>query len=302
MSLTSLLSDPEVRYKLREHFPTPPFTTTLELRAAPVTRNYSLVGTAFDYLLRFYLGRRFKSRSFMRTSLVADEGFLRIMTDVSTPKLAGIGNTLFYRSRSRSRRDKKHLLRLLSEQYGQAKANYLSYYSNGVLTDDFIRSTLFLARLDCYYRGSGREGINFFQSIDKDDIKDLRRLISLVGHTPLIDGEECYLNPTFGKASELVYGADADIIVDNTLIEIKVTRSAKLPRRGLDQLIGYYILSLIGGINGDRTNRPIKNIGIYFARHGYLWTMPISSLARKKEISIFKDWFVDYAKKYYSEE
>ncbi|RLJ00615.1 MAG: hypothetical protein DRP08_06425 [Candidatus Aenigmatarchaeota archaeon] len=40
----------------------------------------------------------------------------------------------------------------------------------------------------------------------------------------------CILNPTFGRASELVHGADCDLVIDDTIIDIKTTQETKFRR------------------------------------------------------------------------
>ncbi|WP_041077424.1 hypothetical protein [Thermotoga caldifontis] len=57
MSLTSFLKDEEVRNAFRKFFKIPKFNVSAELLAPTFTENYSLAGTAFDYLLRFYVKR-----------------------------------------------------------------------------------------------------------------------------------------------------------------------------------------------------------------------------------------------------
>ncbi len=49
------------------------------------------------------------------------------------------------------------------------------------------------------------------------------------------------LNPTFSGSKD-VGGADADLIVGKTLIDIKSTKSARLRREDLYQLVGYTLL------------------------------------------------------------
>jgi len=57
MSLTDFIKLPDVRARFRAEFPKPNFDVQQELlAAAPNGNNYRLVGTAFDYLLRFYMG------------------------------------------------------------------------------------------------------------------------------------------------------------------------------------------------------------------------------------------------------
>lgn len=56
MSLTKFLGIKDVRARFRQEFPNHfNIRTKVPLLAAPLTKNYALVGTAFDYLLRFYL-------------------------------------------------------------------------------------------------------------------------------------------------------------------------------------------------------------------------------------------------------
>ena len=82
----------------------------------------------------------------------------------------------------------------------------------------------------------------------------------------------------------------------DTLIDLKVTKNLKIEREYFNQIIGYYILSLIGKINFEYSGKIIKNVAIYFARHGLLWKIPVSSLGDEKKIEAFKTWFVSYFK------
>ena len=86
------------------------------------------------------------------------------------------------------------------------------------------------------------------------------------------------LNPVFGYGSRLVGGADADMIIDGTLIDIKTTKDPTFKEDYYYQLVGYYILSLLGRIDTSywksRNNAAVHRIGIYFSRHGVLHTFP----------------------------
>lgn len=55
MSLTDFIEIPEIKEWLRQEFIMPKLTEKREILAPPISTNYSLVGTAFDYLLRFYI-------------------------------------------------------------------------------------------------------------------------------------------------------------------------------------------------------------------------------------------------------
>jgi hypothetical protein len=58
MSLTSFLDIPDVRAKVKSLRPKLPRKISAPLKIEPRSKRYSLVGTAFDYLLRFEIQRR----------------------------------------------------------------------------------------------------------------------------------------------------------------------------------------------------------------------------------------------------
>lgn len=85
------------------------------------------------------------------------------------------------------------------------------------------------------------------------------------------------LNPTFDGSRD-VGGADADLIIDGCLIDIKTTINPKLSANWLYQLLGYVLL--------DYNNRyEIEQVGIYFARQQKLIQWSLESLLRDLAVS-----------------
>jgi hypothetical protein len=291
MSLTSILSDKNnnrLRDKLKIEFMRPDFKLKTEVKAAPLTKNYGIVGTAFDYLMRFYLQHHNKNTFIQKENWVADNAYKNLTNHLSKTTRKQI-QTGYFEDKAFKTKD---LLKIITDQYSQTKKNYSQFVIDGQLSNDLISNAIYLAKLDVYFRkGIIDQNFDFHNS---DDVKDLTALISLVDKQKFIAKEKCYFNPTFGKGSKLVGGADADLIIDNTLIDIKATQHLKLDRPHLNQVLGYYILSLIGGVNNKPNERPIENIGIYFARHGELWTIPIIQFGDERKFEEFKDWFVAY--------
>ena len=78
------------------------------------------------------------------------------------------------------------------------------------------------------------------------------------------------LNPTF-KGSPDVWGADADLIADDCLIDIKSTINPKLSRNCLYQILGYALLDYDDELG-------IQEVGIYFARQGVTLLWPLQTL------------------------
>ena len=106
------------------------------------------------------------------------------------------------------------------------KKVYQTYLKDGILSDDILRMAILLAKIDPIYRaGYVDQNINV---VDNRDIQDLRNLINLVDKNSFIANKMCLLNPTFGKASVLVGGADADIVIDNQIIDFKTTKFLQL--------------------------------------------------------------------------
>ena len=263
MSLTSLVALPEAAARIRRHFRKPRFRFMRPLLASPQTENHALVGTAFDYMLRFLVGRLNP-------------------TAVSHSWLAEAGSR-FLRGENRHAAE-----RWVKEAVRQEAA----YRASGQPTGDLFLSCLRLAHLDMVCRS----GIiaEFFGIVDARDVEDMRCLTTVVPWDHFRAQEVCVLNPCFGWASERVGGADADILVDDTLIELKTTKEASFSvGNALDQLIGYWALSELAGVDGA-PNARIRQIGIYFARHGLLWRTPLSSLATTVEGEAFLSWLRGY--------
>ncbi|WP_213069418.1 MULTISPECIES: hypothetical protein [Methylomicrobium] len=57
MSSTTFLTKPDIRERFSSEFTKPKLQVKKEILAPPLTKRYSLVGTAFDYLLRFHIER-----------------------------------------------------------------------------------------------------------------------------------------------------------------------------------------------------------------------------------------------------
>jgi hypothetical protein len=80
----------------------------------------------------------------------------------------------------------------------------------------------------------------------------------------------------------LVGGADADLVIDSTLIDVKTTIELKLTRQYYNQLICYYMLYLIGGMD-NHSDLKLDRLGIYFSRYDYLWTFPIGQVGNEQD-------------------
>jgi hypothetical protein len=270
MSLTSFLkSSADVRERLKSDFLMPPLGNTRELLAPPLSKG-SLVGNAFDYLLRFYI-ERLNPKAIASEWIAEKAALCDIEFDDCTVCLPDIVT--------------------------EARENHAAYLKTGEIGDKLLRSVLCLGQLEVVHRrgllhGGDDSYFRTIGTIDPNDVQDLRRLISLVQPEMFRTTKACLLNPGFGRAaSELVGGADCDLVIDDALIDIKTVKEFELKREYFNQLIGYYVLSKIGGIQKAPKGHQIKKLGIYFARHGHLWLFDVSAIIQEKQLSDFIGWF-----------
>ena len=129
-----------------------------------------------------------------------------------------------------------------------AKEEYHSYLAGREAkpNEKLIRASMGLAQLDLVYR----IGLLELAPIKHAVVEDLRTLLALVHPENFKAKRTCVLNPTFGRASELVGGADGDAFIDGTLIDFKINKHLKMKRDIFNRLLGYYCLSCIDGIEG----------------------------------------------------
>ena len=317
MSLTKFLEKKDVRKRFREFFPKPRFTVKKEIIAPPLTENYTKVGTAFDYLLRFYIKSLNPqaicnkwiseiSINLLKEIIKANE-LLEKNQSIKNLRMVNVElvvEKLFklLKSIEKHHNIKKHKekIKFIKKCYYQvekivseAKKIYFTFISDGQITQKLIESTLLLAQVDLIYRPV-RISRNL-GGFNKNDVKDLKSLISLVNHDTFKANKICILNPTFGKASALVGGADADLVIDDALIDIKTTKLFQMKREYYNQLIGYYILYRISGIDGMPTNHQIKRLGIYFSRFKYLHLYNIKDILDETNFPEFIEWFKERA-------
>ena len=275
MSLTSFLKDnADVRECFRQEFKKPKFLAKNDLVAPPLTTRYSTVGTAFDYLLRFFV-QHLNPHTVDRGNWVAESAVERLAGDA---KLYAKGEKIVSRARK----------------------ELASFLTNGQMSEALIESALSLATLDPIFRaGRGHETIG---DVHKDDVQDLKNLISAVDKKPFTANNLCMINPNFGSASVLVGGADADIVVDDTIIDIKTTKKLSLDRSFLDQVLGYYVLHHISGVGELNPKPTITKVAIYFSRYGYLYSMHLSDLVDSATFPKFSRWFQKRAAKAFPSE
>ena len=293
MSLTSILKEAKYRSMFKDRFPKPECNLSGEMLACPQTKNYAIIGTAFDYILRFYI--EMTNPDVKSTVWIAEHGLneLRLRSGDYIYEYAGDKMRIIKNDSGESLQNEdsdicRKLYLDLEIKYEQIRKEYKQYLNDGIMTRDLLGGSIVLAQLDGVYRA---RYINGFNPIDEKDIDDLENLLNVAKKIDFFStSSKCLLDPTFGQGSKLVGGADADLIIGDTLIDIKTVMQPT--QKYLDvwlQIVGYYILNMI---NNDEYK--IKSIGVYFSRHGMLRTFPVNMLG---DIDSFIDSFIQSFKK-----
>lgn len=267
MSLTSFVAMPEVKAQFKATFHLRGSHFALEphpMIAPPQTTNYALVGTAFDYLMRFAIERH-------NTQVQTNKWIAEAVVDL--PFFDAFDD------------EQAFLARGFVEQARIHQGNYLA---DGVLTDELLRSCLLLAQVDPFIRsGSLYEP---FGVINLGDVVDLKNVYAALPLEQIRTTAVCLLNPMFDH-SRLVHGADCDLLLDGKLIDIKTTKYLQVKAEYVIQLLGYYSLHRLGGISHAPSGHPIDCLGIYFSRHGYLATFPVVDIVDEEKMPAFLAWF-----------
>lgn len=317
MSLTSLLKDSALKAKFRAHFPRPKASIDGAILAPRTGRHPMLIGTAFDYLLRFHVKRVFPSANDRRW--IAEEAVDRIkyasgryayVDGIVRPLDMGVPvddqfpdakkMVMFPNQKKQNTRllpgdvfiqddAKLEAIGLAEAVIADAREQYGSFIRDGVLADGLARAALMLGKLDSFYRAEYMDDNTFNADYDgvDDDIADLKGLFGVAVDSGLFRPKRSAdLNPDFGKGSSLVGGADADLMLDGTLVDIKTVKDLSFTQNMYNQLLGYYALSTV------ERNLEISSVGIYFSRYGIMHTIPTDDMEEAADTIV--GWFREH--------
>lgn len=294
VSLTGFLDRPEVLARVKSLRPKLPRKIPAPLKVEPRTKRYMLVGTAFDYLLRFELQRLAPHAQSGRwiaeyaPELIYKENG---STAVARDLLIGAPSDIYMLPEKVAICCREIISNAKHDLAKYVNAQQPTYELKHLLAGHAIR----LAKLDSVVRASRLEPT--FQHADPDDVEDLLSLLDIAPFESLLS-DVLMLNPDFGETSRIVGGADADLISSDLLIDFKTTKKGEMGASDLDQLLGYLFLA-----RKQRNIKPefpaIDRLGLYFSRHGYLWSVEARAWTENPEFMEIEQWFFDHAKEYF---
>ena len=252
MSLTAVLETPEARAFLKSRIARPAHFTVPKVRVPAAGANPWLLGIAFDYAFRLGLAARHTCEE---QSWVAEgaAGRLRLQ---------------------RSDHDAARAEAVLAE----ASDTLADFGPDQELAGAHARACYLLSGLDLVVRPGCVDHVGVEPS--EADLDELTALYGVVPWAQFAPQRRLVLNPTFGDGSRLVGGGDADIVLDDLLIDLKTSRNTGLVTRDLRQIVGYALLANSYRVDSKLPQEPIKQVALYQARAAALTAWPLSEICR----------------------
>jgi len=192
--------------------------------------------------------------------------------------------------------DKWDLAKGFEKQIKLARAVVTRYASSKEVSWlQLARAALNVAQVDVHLRRPPMDLLDDPPGLyyHKSEVAELKQLADLwqMKATWHRSRETVVLCPTFGEGSLMVGGGMGDMLLDDTLMDIKCVSEMKFRREYFNQLVGYCILAEIGGIDGAPPGHRIRNIAVYFARHGETRTMSLDEVMYPGTMSATVAWF-----------
>lgn len=211
-----------------------------------------LVGTAFDYVARFIL----KKYQYSINGIITNE-----KTYVAKKGL----DILICKDDSKAEK---------AEQCYEKALDLIDEYikTSNVDIVQIINVAIFLAKLEYVYRSGYIQNAEIIRILFTkesqnviDEIYNLQDSFEknfINNHFKMKENPyTVFYNPTFGMCSAVVGGADADIIMDNTIIDFKTTKNLNSIKKDFEQILGYYLFSK------NLNMESVDSISLYLVRY-----------------------------------
>jgi hypothetical protein len=226
----------------------------------------SLLGTAYDYMLRWHL----------ETPYIKNMHFEELIVYISQNSVAVNGLKTFIRNNEESHNAYK--LGAAVSHFKAIVVEIANFIKHGMNEERYLVSLHQLYAYDATYRSGKSEYVDkvmknttYRHLKTMDELREMRAVMlksDIVKE--YLNTSDKYLNPSFGN-SHLLGGADADLIIGDRLVEIKATMESVVQKSHLRQLVGYAILSKLDGLE-------IEEISIYFPEYDFEEVMNLSDV------------------------
>jgi hypothetical protein len=289
---TEFITKSEVRKRISREYPNPGEGAESNLEIEHVSYEHSLLGQAFDYLIRMWL-----------------ESQCNEVHDPHEGRLGGDWTAnLSYTSRRLIRSawgpESEEENEAINVALRRADRKREQFRKTGMNANNAIDAALVYSGLD--HNIGIDDGTVEANSFEDEIVTELQALFHLFRKQDVLIGDSVIISPDFGERS-CILEVHGDFIVEDTLIDVKTTENPEFDAEYWRQLLAYYILNdihreLIQNREDREMEVPyphISTVGVYFARYGELKTVDVDDyLQPREDYKRFRAWFVDRAIEY----
>jgi hypothetical protein len=282
IGVTDFISKSEIRDRIRRDFPNPGVDVEGDIRVMHNAYEHSLLGQAFDYLIRIWLETNcetvhdphtdFRYRGDWTSSMGYTHSRYADGYDPEKVRDHTIGEEDDY-DRAFKRAEKKREL----------------FNKTGMNVNDAIDASLVYSGLD--HNIGLDDGTLRVNSFEGDVVTELQDLFHVLREQDTLIGESVIISPIFGERSFVLEG-HADFIINDALIDVKVTEDPAFKPEYWRQLLAYYILNdihrelraaKIDSYGSDVPYPELSAVGIYFARYGELQMINVEEYLKPQD-------------------
>ncbi|MCD8327033.1 MAG: hypothetical protein LUC90_10250 [Lachnospiraceae bacterium] len=259
------------------------------------SRYYStLAGTAFDYAARFITARYAGGNC----------GEENEVTSTATAELNSFYGLVAVQKMIGGEAYKK-----MHDRYVELLSRVKAYFKQPEADHSILSEPCcYFARLEHIYRSGGilpKDGYEVLLKNEPQEVyDDLKRLCDVFFETFITSGivhkgSKVVFNPTFGKESTLLGGADADIFIDGVLYDFKAAKESRYRWQEVAQIYVYYLLHDLNVMtelglctetdyekkaqSQHMIAEGIDKIALYKARFGVIESLDVSLIKGKLE-------------------
>lgn len=265
--------------------------TPLQIPTIGQSFEAGMIGTAVDYVMRALLTQKVGREHSVRRPYVAESGLHRFPEALARTMNFEGAQLDVDSSESGWQVVQQHLTEImdyLAQRLETATQAMETFIDGKRSLESIAKDALFMARLDLVYRVTSIhvadyyfeevEGRTYFRLPTAQSNADLEQNITACANlfasqiqSMRMTTVQC--NPAFGRYSEAVGGADADFIIDQTLVDAKSTNKLAYRTDMMAQILAYAAMAKALDI-------PVERVGLYFARFGVWMILSLSELPR----------------------
>jgi hypothetical protein len=165
----------------------------------------------------------------------------------------------------------------------------LANVSPDSLTISQAKACLYLAAVETVYRSGYADRLESEPS--STEIEELIRLFAIVPWAEFKPEALLVLNPSFNDGSRRVRGADADLLIDDVIVDVKTVSDCALTLPRIRQVVCYAALANRYGVTGVGPVA-VRRIGVYFARAGQLTILSLDDVVTSGGLEALTKWLV----------